>query len=304
MRDLFDAGRRPSIIVIENVTGLLCGDNFTGLCEALAALDMKFGAMVLDARWFLPQSRARVFIVAVDAKVNCGNLVDELPCGPHFQKGLVSAWRKLPDALKNRWIWWKFEPPACRRTPPVERLIGLDRCGVEWNTEAETRRLLGMMSDLNCAKVKEAMESGRLRVGFLYKRIREGKQRAEVRFDGIAGCLRTPGGGSSRQTILVVEGKKIRSRLLSPREAARLMGLPDDFQLPGTYNEAYKAMGDGVARSVVSALNDQVLRPLARAVVGSRRARPLDLGCPEDHNAFRTRAESHAAKWVGGSIAR
>jgi DNA (cytosine-5)-methyltransferase 1 len=64
MRDLFDAGRRPSVIVIENVTGLLYGDDFTGLCEALAALDMRFGAMVLDAKWFLPQSRARVFPLA------------------------------------------------------------------------------------------------------------------------------------------------------------------------------------------------------------------------------------------------
>ena len=40
-------------------------------------------------------------------------------------------------------------------------------------------------------------------------RARKG-QRAEVRFDGISGCLRTPAGGSSRQTILVVEGDSIR----------------------------------------------------------------------------------------------
>ena len=57
-------------------------------------------------------------------------------------------------------------------------------------------------------------------------------QRAEVRFDEISGCLRTPVGGSSRQTILIVEGEKVRSRLLSPREAARLMGLPDSYKLP------------------------------------------------------------------------
>jgi DNA (cytosine-5)-methyltransferase 1 len=56
-------------------------------------------------------------------------------------------------------------------------------------------------------------------------------QRAEVRFDDISGCLRTPAGGSSRQTVLIVEGKQVRSRLLSPREAARLMGVPDDYPL-------------------------------------------------------------------------
>lgn len=296
MRDLYDAERRPPIIVIENVTGLLYGDNFTGLCEALAALDMKFGAMVLDAKWFLPQSRPRVFLIAVDRRVKSETLTEDLPFGPHIQKALVSAWRKLPESIKDRWVWWRFEPPIRRRSPAVERLIDSDPIGVEWNSDFETKRLLGMMTERNRAKVKEVVESGKFRVGFLYKRMREGKQRAEVRFDGIAGCLRTPGGGSSRQTIVVIKGKRIRSRLLSPREAARLMGLSNDFQLPGTYNEAYKAMGDGVARSVVTALNEQVLTPLASAV--SRCVRRPENESREDHSTFRASAESRAAKWA------
>ena len=74
-------------------------------------------------------------------------------------------------------------------------------------------------------------------VGAVYRRTRPDefgirRQRAEVRFDDVAGCLRTPSGGSSRQTILVVEGRTVRSRLLSPREAARLMGLDDSYELP------------------------------------------------------------------------
>jgi DNA (cytosine-5)-methyltransferase 1 len=251
--------------------------------------------MILDARWFLPQSRPRVFIVAVDRRVKCGALTEDLPYGPHIQKSLVAAWHKLPESVKDRWLWWRFEPPIRRRTPAVETFIDLDPRGIEWNTEAETKRLLAMMTDLNRSKVREVADFGKLRVGFLYKRMREGQQRAEVRFDGIAGCLRTPGGGSSRQTILVVEGKKIRSRLLSPREAARLMGLPEEFQLPGTYNEAYKAMGDGVARPVVSSLNEQVLTPLVRAVMESRRTRHPER---EDHSTFRTITESRAAKWA------
>ncbi|MBL0319716.1 MAG: DNA cytosine methyltransferase [Alphaproteobacteria bacterium] len=64
-----------------------------------------------------------------------------------------------------------------------------------------------------------------------------------MRFDGIAGCLRTATGGSSRQTVMIVEGKKVRSRLLAPREAARLMGLPDHYKLPQKYNDAYQLCG-------------------------------------------------------------
>ena len=85
---------------------------------------------------------------------------------------------------------------------------------------------------------------------------------AEVRFDGIAGCLRTPSGGSSRQTIIVVEGSKIRTRLISTREAARLMGISDKYNLPEKYNEAYHLVGDGVAVPVVAHLNRFLLKPI------------------------------------------
>src|SRR5665213_1857041 len=176
MRDLYDAGRRPPMIVIENVTGLLYGDNFTGLCEALAALDMKFGAMVLDARWFLPQSRPRVFIVAVDRSLECEPLTEELPFGPHIQKSLMTAWRKLPESVKDRWVWWRFEAPIRRKTLAVETFIDLDPRRMDWSPDGETRRLLGMMSALNRSKVKEVTESEKLRVGFLYRRMREGQQ--------------------------------------------------------------------------------------------------------------------------------
>ena len=41
---------------------------------------------------------------------------------------------------------------------------------------------------------------------------------------------------------MIVEGAVVRSRLLSPREAARLMGLSDDYVLPGNYNDAYASL--------------------------------------------------------------
>ena len=114
--------------------------------------------------------------------------------------------------------------------------------GVKWNSTAETERLLSMMSKTNLAKFQCGAAGGSARpVGTICRRTRPiiehgtitGKQqRAEVRFDGISGCLRTPSGGSSRQTVLVVEGAQVRSRLISPREAARLMGVPENYPLP------------------------------------------------------------------------
>jgi DNA (cytosine-5)-methyltransferase 1 len=123
------------------------------------------------------------------------------------------------------------------------------------------------MSPLNHKKVEQAKRMKIRMIGGVYKRTRideEGNraQRAEVRFDDVAGCLRTPVGGSSRQSILIVEGEKVRSRLLSPREAARLMGLPEKYKLPKNYNDSYHLVGDGVVVPVVRFLASHILEPL------------------------------------------
>jgi DNA (cytosine-5)-methyltransferase 1 len=133
-----------------------------------------------------------------------------------------------------------------------------------------------MMTQVNLDKVEKAKLAGNRMIGGIYRRTRTDRngqrtQRAEVRFDGVAGCLRTPTGGSSRQTILVVEGGKARSRLLSPREAVRLMGLPDNYQLSSNYNEAYHLAGDGVAVPVVRFLAEHIVEPLVK--IGQKRRR-------------------------------
>ena len=95
-----------------------------------------------------------------------------------------------------------------------------------------------------------------------YRRTRNGTQVLELRFDGVAGCLRTPRGGSSRQSVVVANHGAIRSRLLTPREGARLMGLPDSYRLPKSDTSAFHVIGDGVAVPVVRWLASQLLEPL------------------------------------------
>jgi DNA (cytosine-5)-methyltransferase 1 len=110
------------------------------------------------------------------------------------------------------------------------------------------------------------MAGGERVVAAAYRRIRREDglrvQRAELRLDGLAGCLRTPGGGSSRQFLVVAEQGRIRSRLLTAREGARLMGLSDHYHLPRSQSAALKVVGDGVAVPVVRLLADQLLEPL------------------------------------------
>ena len=71
---------------------------------------------------------------------------------------------------------------------------------------------------------------------------------------------------------MLVDGGKVRSRLLSPREAARLMGLSDEYVLPPNYNEAYHLAGDGVAVPVVRHIAEHILEPLLTPAPAEREA--------------------------------
>ena len=262
MQGLRAEGRAPKLIVIENVPGLITshdGQDLDAICDALADADYRFGVVMIDAVLFVPQSRERIFIVAVDKALDVpDSIVTASPSLPFHPPQLVAACRRQ----KAQPIWWRLSVPPQRNTVFAD-LIENAPHGVAWHTQAETDRLIGMMAPVHIAKLDAAKRDGKRMVGSLYKRMRDeagGRvQRVEIRFDDVAGCLRMPTGGSSRQTVMIVDGDTVRSRLLSPREAARLMGLPDSYKLPSNYNEAYGLMGDGVVVPAVRWLAEHIL---------------------------------------------
>lgn len=258
-------GRAPSLLVIENVAGLLSsagGADFTALCAALHGLGYRFGALEIDAALWLPQSRPRVFVIAALDPVGLGAAG---PSAPFHGERLRAAHARLPRTLKAAWVWWSLRTPPARNTTLAD-LLEPD-AEVPWFAPDRTQRLLSLMAPLHRRRMDAAAAAGRA-VGALYRRVRveAGRkvQRAEVRFDGLAGCLRTPAGGSSRQTIVIVGDGPTRARHLTGREGARLMGLPEDYLLPPASTSALKVLGDGVAAPVVRALAEQLLEPLLR----------------------------------------
>ena len=270
MTDLVKERRSPRLIVLENVCGTLTshrGKDFATICAAFVGLGYNFGALVIDAARFVPQSRPRLFIVGAREDVLLpSRLLRKGPADVWHTRALCAAQASLGAPLREKWTWWNLQEP-----PPLKKglsdLIEADPAGVKWHSDAETTRLLSLMSAVNLAKVAEARKLGRQVVGTVYKRTRRDEfgrktQRAEVRFDNVSGCLRTPAGGSSRQVILVVSRDQIKSRLISPRETARLMGLPDSYELPTNYNEAYHLTGDGVAVPVVRHLAKCLFQPI------------------------------------------
>jgi DNA (cytosine-5)-methyltransferase 1 len=273
MQALCKAGRGPRLIVLENVCGLLTssgGADFAALLRAVLDGGYAAGAVVIDAVDFTPQSRPRLFLLAVarDVAIPSG-LVEETPPSWGVSAALVAARDRLAPDLRARFLWWRLPPPP-RRNAALADLVEETPAGVTWASAEAVERLLSLMAPNHRQRVAAAVASGRRQVGALYRRTRPvpggGKaQRAEVRFDGLAGCLRTPAGGSSRQSLLIVENGRARARLLSPREAARLMGLPESYILPDSYNETYHLLGDGVVAAVVRHLADHWMAPLLGA---------------------------------------
>jgi DNA (cytosine-5)-methyltransferase 1 len=272
VKDLIADDRGPKVIALENVLGTLTshsGRDFAAICKTFADAGYRYGALVINAALFVPQSRPRLFVVGVRSDVEIGaDLLSPEPQEPFHTPGLRRAFDRVDKAALKLRVWWNVPAPA-RRNETFADLIEETPTSVRWHTNAERDQLIAMMSPLNRAKLETAKKAGQRMVGGVYKRTRLDAngvkvQRAEVRFDDVAGCLRTPAGGSSRQVIIVVDGPKVRTRLISSRETARLMGLREDYLLPSNYNEAYHLTGDGVAVHVVRHLAETIFEPLTR----------------------------------------
>lgn len=246
----------PSLLVIENVAGLLSsksGANYTKLHYSLTNLGYKSGAILINASHFVPQSRPRVFIISVREDIPIPReLLDDGPNWLH-NKAATDLGYNLPN-----WIWWRTDKPSKRRI----RLIDIVDFNLPYDKD-DVLKLLPPPHRDKLSKLDEAVLTG-------YRRMRNGKQYLELRFDGIAGCLRTPEGGSSKQFLIVKKDGQLHARLLSTREAARLMGAPDSYLLPKIFNDGYKAMGDAVALPVASFIGKFFLTKLAEVIYNGK----------------------------------
>ena len=257
LRILEEMPEPPALLLIENVAGLLStksGTNYTKLHYSLLELGYKSGAILVDAAHFVPQSRPRVFIIAVQKDIHIPSQLQDT--GPNWLHNKAAA--DLGSVLPE-WIWWRADKPERRKNC----LIDL----IDFTLPYDKDDALKLISPRH----QEKLDKSENIVATGYRRTRHGKQCMELRFDGVAGCLRTPEGGSSKQFLIIKKDGELHARLLSPREAARLMGAPDSYRLPDTYNDGYKAMGDAVALPVATFVGREFLMKLAEVVYDEKR---------------------------------
>ncbi len=249
---------RPPVVVAENVVGFVSasgGRYYVAAHEELLKRGYRVGAVMLDAANWLPQSRKRIFMIGVQKDVDIKSLTSREVTWCHPDP-VVKVAEMVTD-----WVWWNIPVPASRKQKFDELVDFTSPCDSEL---VQAHNLSLIASD----KIKELRELSRgCRRAFTgYRRTRNHKQVLEVRTDGMAGCLRTPCGGSSRQVVIIAADGELKTRLLTVRETARLMGAPESYKIPGSYNDGYMAMGDAVAVPVVEYLSKQLLAPLGRLV--------------------------------------
>lgn len=253
--------RKPPLVLLENVTGFLTSHGGSDFREALLALNRlgySVDAFVLDAARFVPQSRQRLFVVGRQTPVRSVRTTPSFYSSDARPKALADFIFLNPD------IHWDIRalPPLPARNVSLEAILEeLPEGAPEWWSAERADYLLHQMSPRHRAIADRMMAAQNWSYGTVFRRIRYGKSMAELRTDGIAGCLRTPKGGSGRQILFKAGHGQYRVRLLTPRECASLMGA-DDYRIHVPLNQALFGFGDAVCVPVVEWIAKHYLDPL------------------------------------------
>ncbi len=261
--------RRPPLVMLENVVGFLtshAGEDFRAALSALNTLGYAVDAFVLDARCFVPQSRPRLFVI--------GSMIPDAHAVP-----LVGSSRLRPPLLQrfitdHQDIRWQLrdlpDPPNASATSLRDIVEDLPKDAPEWWSEERAEYLYNQFSERHRKAADDLIAKRQWSYSTVFRRVRvqpngEKRSMGELRTDGIAGCLRTPKGGSGRQILFKAGYGKYAVRLLTPRECARLMGA-DEFEIHAPDNQAYFGFGDAVCVPAITWICKHYLNPqLARA---------------------------------------
>lgn len=266
--------RRPPLVLLENVSGFLTSNDGNDFRDALLALnDLGYAvdAFIIDAVRFVPQSRQRLFVVGRREKQD---RLKETPL-----RLLQSDVR--PPALAdfifmNPDIEWALRdmPPLPLSTMRLDSIVEDVPLNSEvWWSKDRCEYLLNQMSPKHRLEADRMIQGRAVSYGTVFRRVRSGRSMAELRTDGIAGCLRTPRGGSGRQILFCAGHGDYKVRLLTPRECARLMGA-SGYKINVSLNQALFGFGDAVCVPVVQWIARNYLNPVLEEL-GEVTDRPL-----------------------------
>ncbi len=259
--------RRPRVVMLENVVGFFSsngGKDLRAAIEELNALGYRCDLVLADARWFVPQSRPRVFIVGSAVPIP-GSVSGATPKARPSWFGEFAS--QNPDLMLQEFPVHLPVPGDASLSSVVDRLPEDD---ARWWDSQRTEAFLDSLSELQRTRVEELRRAPQVDWRTAYRRTRNGVPVWEVRRDAIAGCLRTARGGSSKQAVVELGADRLRVRWMTAREYARLQGVPDYRLDSVTESQALFGFGDAVCVPVVQWIGREYLLPALAAAAHER----------------------------------
>lgn len=271
LREMEDC--RPPLVMLENVPGFLTsheGKDFEAAMMALNDLGYACDTFVLNAANFTPQSRLRLFVIAKPAADS--KEVQDLEISETRPKALVDFIKEHPNIM---WDVRALPSPPKRHVRVDSILEDIPSGDPIWWSRDRGEYFMNQLSERHLKIAREMISRPTYSYATAFRRVRNGKSMAEIRVDGIAGCLRTPRGGSGRQILFKAGRGKYAVRLMTPRECARLQGVPEAYRINAPLNQALFGFGDAVCVPVVEWIADNYLTPVAAELLRGRLLVPV-----------------------------
>ncbi|MGW9193067.1 DNA cytosine methyltransferase [Micromonospora chersina] len=256
--------RRPSVVLLENVHGFATshgGKDIERAFERLSQLGYSLDVLAIDAKHFVPQSRPRMFIVGISK--------DKLPKNSHVgvpaRSDVRPAWvTALHERHSNTYDMHYLDlPPLPEGPKDLSGVVDHDVPASVWWDAKRVEAFVDSLSHGQRIRFEALRDGDTISYRSAYRRTRQGISMWELRRDAIAGCLRTTGGGSSKQALVEVGmGREPRVRWMTPKEYARLMGAGDYKLVAGTPNQQLFGFGDAVVVDVVRWIGQHYLIPV------------------------------------------
>lgn len=226
--------KRPKAFLLENVKNLMShdkGHTFAVIRETLEKeLGYKIFYRIIDGKHFVPQHRERIIIVGFDGTTDF-------------------SWEHIPL------------PSLDGRSPKMKSVLHCEN-GTETDTDA------GRYIDPVTGKVNSRyVLSDKL---WAYLQAYAEKHRAKG--NGFGCSVVTPDDTSRTLSaryykdgseILISRGEGLNPRRLTPRECARLMGFPEEFNIVVSDTRAYKQFGNSVVVPVIRHVAE-IMKPCIR----------------------------------------
>lgn len=215
------AAKQPKAFLLENVKNLVShdrGNTFRVICNVLEQLGYNLHWKVIDGKHYVPQSRQRILIVG-------------------FREDTDFTWDDLQLPEEGPDIMSILHPEDGSETPERHYTSGP-------KAEVSPRYTLtqNLWNYLRAYAAKHKAAGNGFGYGLVRPGIDQYTRTLSARYykDG--------------SEILIHRGPRKRPRRLTPRECARLMGFPEDFEIVVSDTQAYKQFGNSVVVPVMEAV--------------------------------------------------